>query len=59
MSEHILPSKMYYAIWIALMVLTVVTPACAFIDLGPFNTVVALADCVPARLCSWSCSLCT
>jgi|SRR5579862_3188807 cytochrome c oxidase subunit 4 len=42
MSEHILPSKMYYAIWIALMVLTVVTAGVAFIDLGPFNTVVAL-----------------
>lgn len=42
MSEHILPSKMYYAIWIALMVLTVVTAGVSFIDLGPFNTVVAL-----------------
>ena len=42
MSEHILPSKMYYAIWITLMVLTVVTAGVAFIDLGPFNTVVAL-----------------
>jgi cytochrome c oxidase subunit IV len=42
MSEHILPGKMYYAIWIALMVLTVVTASVAFIDLGPLNTVVAL-----------------
>ena len=42
MSEHVLSSKMYYGIWIALMVLTVVTASVAFIDLGPFNTVVAL-----------------
>jgi cytochrome c oxidase subunit 4 len=33
---------MYYGIWIALMILTVVTARVAFIDLGPFNTVVAL-----------------
>jgi cytochrome c oxidase subunit 4 len=35
-------SKLYYGIWIALMILTVVTARVAFIDLGPFNTVVAL-----------------
>jgi cytochrome c oxidase subunit 4 len=42
MSEHILSSKLYYGIWIALIVLTVVTARVATIDLGPFNTVVAL-----------------
>jgi cytochrome c oxidase subunit 4 len=42
MSEHILPAKMYVTIWITLMVLTVVTAAVSFVDLGPFNTVVAL-----------------
>ncbi len=42
MSEHVLSSKMYYGIWIALMILTVVTARVAFIDLGAFNTVVAL-----------------
>ncbi len=42
MSEHIIPSKIYYAIWIALMVLTVITAAVSFVDLGPLNTVVAL-----------------
>jgi len=42
MSEHVLSTKLYYGIWIALMVLTVVTARIAFIDLGPFNTVVAL-----------------
>jgi len=42
MSEHILPAKLYYGIWITLLVLTVVTAAVAFVDLGPLNTVVAL-----------------
>lgn len=42
MPEHILSSKLYYGIWIALVVLTVVTARVATIDLGPFNTVVAL-----------------
>jgi len=42
MSEHIVSSKIYYAIWIALLVLTLVTAGVATIDLGPFNTVVAL-----------------
>jgi len=43
MSEHILSSKLYYAIWIILMVLTVVTAWVATVDLGPLNTIVALA----------------
>ena len=42
MSEHILSGKLYWAIWITLMCLTAVTAAVAFVDLGPFNTVVAL-----------------
>ena len=42
MSDHIISSKIYYGIWITLMVLTVVTAAVAFVDLGQFNTVVAL-----------------
>lgn len=42
MSEHIISSKLYYGIWVALMCLTVVTALVAFVDLGPFNTVVAL-----------------
>jgi cytochrome c oxidase subunit 4 len=29
-------------IWVTLMVFTVITAAVAFVDLGPFNTVVAL-----------------
>jgi cytochrome c oxidase subunit IV len=42
MSEHIMSSKLYYTIWITLMCLTVITAAVSFIDLGRFNTVVAL-----------------
>jgi len=42
MSEHIMSSKLYYTIWIALLVLTVVTALVATVDLGPFNTIVAL-----------------
>ena len=42
MSEHIMSSKVYYTIWIALLCLTVITAAVSFIDLGPLNTIVAL-----------------
>jgi cytochrome c oxidase subunit IV len=42
MSEQIMSSKLYYTIWITLMCLTVITAAVSFIDLGRFNTVVAL-----------------
>ena len=42
MSEHVMSSKFYYTIWIALLCLTVITAAVSFVDLGPFNTIVAL-----------------
>jgi cytochrome c oxidase subunit IV len=42
MSEHIVSSKTYLGIWLALLVLTGLTAGIAFIDLGPFNTIVAL-----------------
>jgi cytochrome c oxidase subunit 4 len=42
MSEHTGSAKSYYVVWIALLILTVVTAMAARIDLGPFNTVVAL-----------------
>jgi len=35
-------SKFYYTIWIALLGLTGITAAVAFVDLGPFNVVLAL-----------------
>jgi cytochrome c oxidase subunit 4 len=42
MSEHMVDVKTYLAVWLALLVLTGVTAGVAFIDLGPFNTIVAL-----------------
>ena len=40
--EHISPPKTYVGIWIALMLLTMLTAGMSRVDLGPFNTVVAL-----------------
>jgi cytochrome c oxidase subunit 4 len=42
MSEAIMSSKFYYTIWIALLCLTIITAAVSRVDLGPFNTIVAL-----------------
>ena len=42
MSAHIISSKLYITIWMILLCLTVITALVAFVDLGPFNTVVAL-----------------
>lgn len=46
MSAHIVPVKTYAAIFIALLLLTALTTAVAFVDLGPLNTVVALTIAV-------------
>ncbi|TAM82836.1 MAG: hypothetical protein EPN47_09350 [Acidobacteria bacterium] len=43
MSEHIAPLKLYFTVFITLLVLTLVTWRIAYIDLGRWNTVVALA----------------
>jgi cytochrome c oxidase subunit IV len=43
MSGHVISTKLYVTIWIALMCLTVITAGISFIDLGPLNTVVALS----------------
>ena len=43
MSAHVVPKKIYYGIFAALMVLTLVTVWVSAIDLGPLNTVIALA----------------
>ena len=40
---HIVPLKVYYAVFATLMVLTGVTVAVAYLDLGPLNIVAALA----------------
>ena len=58
MSEHIMSSKFYYGIWIALL-----GPdgrhGCGFLHgSGPLNTIVALAS-PPSKLCSSYCSSCT
>jgi cytochrome c oxidase subunit IV len=41
-TEHIVPTRIYYGVFLALMILTGVTSWVAFIDLGSFNLVVAL-----------------
>jgi cytochrome c oxidase subunit IV len=43
MSQHVVSVRIYLSIFLALMVLTALTTAVAFVDLGVFNTVVALA----------------
>ena len=43
MSEHIVPPKVYLGIFASLMVLTAATVAAAFVSLGEFNIVIALA----------------
>jgi len=40
--HHIVPVPIYVAIFVTLLVLTVVTAAVAYVDFGPFNIVIAL-----------------
>jgi cytochrome c oxidase subunit 4 len=42
MAQHVVPRKVYFAVFTALIVLTATTTAVSFSDLGPWNTVVAL-----------------
>jgi cytochrome c oxidase subunit IV len=46
MSEHVLPRRVYYAVFSALLVLTALTVFAARLDLGPMNSVVALGIAV-------------
>jgi cytochrome c oxidase subunit 4 len=39
---HIVPAKLYVAIWAALMIFTLITVLASFAELGPFNIVIAL-----------------
>ena len=39
---HVVPPRVYFAVFAALIVLTATTTAVSFLDLGPWNTVVAL-----------------
>lgn len=43
MSQHHVPVKTYVATFLALIALTILTTAVAFVDMGELNTVVALA----------------
>jgi cytochrome c oxidase subunit 4 len=45
------PTRVYYAIFATLMVLTAITVAAAYFDLGPLNTVVAVViACIKATI---------
>jgi cytochrome c oxidase subunit IV len=46
MSEHVAPAKSYVLVFASLLALTALTTGVAYIDLGVFNTVVALAIAV-------------
>jgi cytochrome c oxidase subunit 4 len=49
--QHIVGPKVYLTIFLALLVLTALTTGVAFIDLGVFNAVIALAiACLKASL---------
>ena len=50
MSEHVVPVRVYLAVFGSLIALTLLTTGVAFIDLGPMNTVVALAIAVTKML---------
>ena len=39
---HVVPVRTYTAVFLALVALTAITTAAAFVDLGPLNNVVAL-----------------
>ncbi|HEX5423077.1 MAG TPA: cytochrome C oxidase subunit IV family protein [Candidatus Acidoferrales bacterium] len=40
--RHLVPASVYITVWIALLIFTGLTTGVAYIDLGVFNTVVAL-----------------
>ena len=46
MSQHIVPKKVYFLIFIALLCLTLITIWVAFIDLGRLNTFIAMTIAV-------------
>jgi len=50
MSGHVVSVKLYVTIFISLLVLTGLTTGVAYVDLGAFNTVVALAIAVVKML---------
>ncbi len=50
MNTHVVPLKIYIAIFVALLVGTGATVGAAYIDMGPLNTVVALSIAVVKAL---------
>jgi len=51
MSGHVIPKRIYFMIFGSLLLLTGLTTGMAFVDLGPWNTVVALViACFKASL---------
>ena len=46
MAGHIVPPRVYIAVFLVLILMTATTTAVSFVDLGPWNTVVALAIAV-------------
>jgi cytochrome c oxidase subunit 4 len=46
MSEHVVAVKIYVAVFVTLLVMTAATTAISSVDLGPWNTVVALGIAV-------------
>jgi cytochrome c oxidase subunit IV len=50
MSEHVVAVKVYVGVFLTLIALTALTTGVAFVDLGPFNTVAALAIAVAKML---------
>jgi cytochrome c oxidase subunit IV len=50
MAGHIVPRKVYFLVFMTLLALTALTTAVAFLDLGPLNTVAALAIAVSKAL---------
>ena len=50
MSVHVVPKKIYFAVFILLLVLTGVTIRVAFVDLGRGNTILALTIAVVKAL---------
>lgn len=50
MSGHVVPVRTYAGVFLALLVLTGLTTWVAYFDLGPMNTVVALAIAVTKML---------
>jgi cytochrome c oxidase subunit IV len=50
MSGHVVPVKLYIGIFLGLMILTGLTTGAAFVDMGRWNTPVALAIAVTKML---------